>query len=106
MLKMDSQKSNYNSNGSKHKKKDTKRKQLAMLGGGKEGAKYDEPVEQQVWDEDEDPINILGYGICSYFDMIKNLVKIFVVLTILNIPLMYWYSHYDAYKSDKLGIIS
>ena len=77
-----------------------------MLGGGKGVASSEEPAEKQVWDENEDPISVLGYGICSYFDMIKNLVKIFVILTILNIPLMYWYSNYDAYKSDKLGIIS
>lgn len=77
-----------------------------MLGGGKGAPVSEVRVEEQIWDENEDPINVLGYGLCSYFDMIKNLVKIFVVLTILNIPLMYLFSHYDAYKSDKLGVIS
>jgi len=38
--------------------------------------------------------------------MIKNLAKIFFILALLNIPLMYYYSQYDAYRSEKLGIIS
>ena len=77
-----------------------------MLGGGKGVASSEVHVEQQVWDENEDPLKVLGYGICSYFDMIKNLVKIFIVLAILNIPVMYWYSNYDAYQFDKLGLIT
>lgn len=83
-----------------------------MLGGGKGGGQRnsEQPIEEYVpnfhFDEGEDPLNALGYGIVSYFDMIKNLAKIFCILTILNIPLMYYYSQYDAYKSSKLGIIS
>jgi len=54
----------------------------------------------------EDPFVQLGPGIYSYFSMIYNLALVFAILTLINIPLMYCYSRYDAYKFDKSSIFT
>jgi len=43
-------------------------------------------------DEDEDPFEVLGHGILSYFRMIEAVVCVFFVCTILFLPTMYMYS--------------
>jgi len=44
------------------------------------------------FDEGEDPIGYLGFGMVSYFDMIKVFAFVFLVLTCLNIPVMKIYA--------------
>jgi hypothetical protein len=50
-------------------------------------------------DEGEDPINRLGFGIISYFQMVKALFILMVLLSLFNLPLMFTYGSYDALKS-------
>lgn len=54
------------------------------------------------FDEDEDPFHYLGFGMVSYFDMIKVFAFVFFVLTIVNIPVMKIYAQGDNYKTDAL----
>ena len=48
-------------------------------------------------DVDEDPYEIFGYGIQAYFKMLEQLIKIFLVITIIMSPVFYIYYHGDAY---------
>ena len=49
------------------------------------------------FDDDEDPINMLGFGIVSYFNLIKGLILTFFILTLLNIPTMYIYATHSGF---------
>ena len=52
------------------------------------------------FNEDEDPINYLGFGIVSYFDLIKTMMFIFLILTLLHIPVMRIYASHNNFKED------
>ena len=39
----------------------------------------------------DDPFEMFGHGIMSYFKMMKYMIYIFLVLTIINLPSMYIY---------------
>ena len=49
------------------------------------------------FEEHEDPINYLGFGLVSYFDLIKLSIFIFFVLTLCHIPVMRIYNSYNSY---------
>lgn len=51
-------------------------------------------------DDDDDPVNYLGFGIVSYFSLIKTLIFIFFVLTVVHIPILLSYSRYDNYTKE------
>jgi hypothetical protein len=40
----------------------------------------------------------LGYGINSYFDTLLSFVKLFALLTILNLGVLYAYNSYEGVK--------
>ena len=51
---------------------------------------YDEETE-------EDPLNYYGFGVISYFNLLKVLAVVFLVLSILHYPVMRIYSSYHNY---------
>jgi hypothetical protein len=64
----------------------------------KTGSDFKKASTKPEFEAGEDPINHLGYGIVSYFNLIKTLILIMFVLTLLNIPTMQTY-----YKHHGLG---
>ena len=44
----------------------------------------------------EDPINRLGVGMVTYFKMTNSMMNLFIVLTIIQIPLLQAYGSYGA----------
>lgn len=63
---------------------------------------------------EEDPFDLFGHGIQSYFFMIKNLICLFFILSILSVPIMVSYAMGQTYNSQEdipiaakvLGIVS
>jgi hypothetical protein len=55
--------------------------------------------QKPQFDPHEDPINHYGFGIISYFSMIKGLILVFFVLTLLNIPTMVMYSRHHGFSN-------
>jgi hypothetical protein len=53
-------------------------------------------------EDDEDPANYLGFGIVSYFSLIKTMILIFMVLSLVHLPVMKAYSSYKNYSNDLL----
>lgn len=54
--------------------------------------------DAQDIDEVKDPFEIYGYGILSYFTLLRSLMGIFGVMTLLNIPLIIYYSQGNYMK--------
>jgi hypothetical protein len=52
--------------------------------------------------EGEDPINYLGFGISSYFQMLKVFMVMFGILFLVHLPIMNIYGKYGAYKEEPL----
>mmetsp|Transcript_44012 Transcript_44012/g.42601 ORF Transcript_44012/g.42601 Transcript_44012/m.42601 type:complete len:85 (-) Transcript_44012:2730-2984(-) len=50
------------------------------------------------FDEGEDPVNILGVGMLSYFKLIQGMVFVSFWLTIFAIYPMYVYSSYSGFS--------
>lgn len=44
---------------------------------------------------------MLGFGIVSYMQLLQYLQKVFIALTILNLPAIYIYSQGTAYKENS-----
>ena len=49
--------------------------------------------------EKEDPLLRLGLGIYVYLNLMKQLVLLFLLLTVLCIPILVFYGKNDAYKT-------
>lgn len=45
---------------------------------------------------EEDPFLMLGYGMNSYFDVMKQLMGLFAVITLFLAPVMWYLSRFDA----------
>ena len=45
---------------------------------------------------EEDPFLMLGYGMNSYFDVMKQLMGMFAVTTLFLAPVMWYLSRFDA----------
>ena len=52
-------------------------------------------------DKGEDPVKRLGFGIVSYFSMVKTYIVLFSILTVIHIPVMYQYSNYSVIAGTK-----
>ena len=48
-------------------------------------------------DDDEDIVGRLGYGIHSYFNMIKRMAAFFLVLAFLYLPLTFYYHNLSGH---------
>jgi hypothetical protein len=48
----------------------------------------DEPLFDFFLEEGEDAMTRLGYGVVSYFELIKTFMLIFMLITCINIPVM------------------
>lgn len=53
-------------------------------------------------DDYEDPLGFLGFGIVSYFDLIKSMFFLFAVLTLVNMPALLIYKSYSNYSEDMV----
>ena len=49
-------------------------------------------------DDDEDAMTRLGYGVVSYFGIIYTFMIIFFMITVFNIPVMYFNSQWHAFE--------
>jgi hypothetical protein len=56
-------------------------------------------VEEEDY-EDDDPLNHYGYGLVSYFNLIKTMIFIFLILSLINIPVMMTYRRYESLSGD------
>jgi hypothetical protein len=50
----------------------------------------------------EDPLGYLGFGIVSYFDLIKSMFFLFAVLSLVNLPTILIYKSYNNYSLDMI----
>jgi hypothetical protein len=80
----------------------------AMMKGGDEQAKSKDEVDKEClqvkpdFDEGEDPFLYLGFGIVSYFDLIKVLIWVFLILTLVNTPNIMIFQSYSNYSNDMV----
>lgn len=51
-------------------------------------------------DDFVDPIYYLGFGVVSYFDLIKTMIFVFTVLSLVNLPNLMIYQSYQNYEND------
>jgi hypothetical protein len=58
------------------------------------------PPTKPQFEEEEDPVHYLGFGIVSYFNLLKICIFIFLVITVLHIPVMKIYKSYNNYNED------
>lgn len=79
---------------------------LAMITGGaapdananSEGLQH--AAHKLPLDSEIDPVNFMGFGIVSYFSLLKTLMFIFLVLTLVHIPVLRAYTSYTNYSHD------
>lgn len=103
-LKEERKEQNYDSK--KEKKPKTNHFAHLIGGGGKDVEKggIDEVVvDRPTFKEGEDPINYLGFGIASYFQMIRTFMVMFLIMTLLNIPIMALYVKSGAYNDQPIA---
>jgi len=52
-------------------------------------------------EENEDPLGNYGYGVLSFFDLIRNLIYFFIFISLLYVPTMMHYTEWNGlqYKS-------
>jgi len=53
-------------------------------------------------DDYDDPLGYLGFGIVSYFDLIKSMFFLFAVLSLVNLPSLLIYKSYKNYSLDMI----
>lgn len=61
------------------------------------GMKIPKSEEQLI----EDPFLILGYGINAYFDMMRELAQMFLIITLFFIPVYMWYLSNNFLHTDS-----
>jgi len=54
-------------------------------------------------DDFVDPIYYLGFGVVSYFDLIKTMIIVFSILSLANLPNLLIYQSYENYEGDISG---
>eukprot|EP00347_Sterkiella_histriomuscorum_P023421 403334704 len=93
----------------KQKTKDPSKNQFAnMIGSGQandiEGAfnakGHQQPNPKPQFQENEDPVDYLGLGVTSYFQVLRVLMFTFFVLTILHIPVMSMYKSHGNFNEE------
>lgn len=52
---------------------------------------------------EKDPINMLGYGIVAYRDLLYTMIWVFVILSCLAFPSLYYFSSGNGY-GDNLRV--
>ena len=58
----------------------------------------DEPLFDFFLEEGEDAMTRLGYGIISYFSLIKVFLFVFGLITCINIPVMINFAKWNAFE--------
>lgn len=58
------------------------------------------PTDETGFESSEDPVNHFGFGIVSYFSLISTMIFLFLVLTIIHIPIIRAYSSYNNYETE------
>jgi len=53
-------------------------------------------------DDYEDPVGFLGFGIVSYFDLIRTMLILFAVLSLVNLPTLLIYKSYKNFSEDMV----
>lgn len=65
------------------------------------------PVNQSLlsdyYDETQEPMETFGLGILSYFDSVKLFAKMFLLFTVINVPLIVVFM---MHKTDAEGSLS
>ena len=47
-------------------------------------------------------MNYLGFGVVSYFDLLKVMIFVFLVFTLLHMPIMRIYEEYDNFSDEVM----
>ena len=58
----------------------------------------DEPLFDFFLEEGEDAMTRLGYGIISYFSLIKVFLFVFGLITVINLPVMIGFAKWNAFE--------
>ena len=61
----------------------------------------DEPLFDFHLEEGEDAMTRLGYGIVSYFEVIKTFMMVFTMILLFNVPVMYYNSQWAAFAGES-----
>lgn len=61
----------------------------------------DEPLFDFFLEEGEDAMTRLGYGVVSYFGLIYTFMLVFLMITALNVPVMFMNSQWTAYEQYR-----
>ena len=69
-----------------------------------QGNKYADP--KPFFEDHEDPVDYLGFGVSSYFHVIRTFIFLFFVLTLVNIPVLRIYTSYSNYRDETSEKIS
>lgn len=72
---------------------------LELADDGERGP--DEALFDFFLEEGEDCMTRLGYGVVSYFTLIYTFMFVFLVITLCNIPVMYFNSTWSAYSGER-----
>lgn len=96
-------------NSSPKRKKKKHQHPLHMVGSDPlslSGSFNAQPAETEfikpVFKDKEDPANYLGYGIVSYFSLIKVLMATFALLSLVHLPVILTYGRYENYSNEIL----
>jgi hypothetical protein len=76
---------------------DPKTRRIALL---KEFDRKYKKVIKGIHNQEEDPLRELGPGISTYHQLLMLLFLLFLMLTLIHIPVMNMYQSYDFFKSD------
>ena len=53
-----------------------------------------------TFQDNYDPINFLGFGIVSYFNLLKLCMFTFIVISLLHLPAISFYKDYSNFDED------
>lgn len=56
----------------------------------------DLPAPENSGEIAKDPFLLLGYGINAYFSLMTSIAKLFLVLTVLSLPLLIYYANNEV----------
>ena len=69
-------------------------------------AKFKFVSESEFWsnpldlNKEQTALDVLGYGLVSYFNLISMFFKLFLLLSLVNLPLMLGYGQFDAFAHE------
>ena len=63
-------------------------------------------IESKVKDRYSDPVQYFGFGIMSFYGLLKGMIVMMFLLTLSHVPLMLSYSSWNALNMRSLGTVN